>query len=299
MKKLERRIHDASFQIRTNDDGTVGVHGYAAVFDVPSHGEVIKRSAFNRSLAQKDDIRLLTNHDGVAMARTKSGTMTVTVDDVGLAFDVPSLDPANPDVQRLMSAIGRGDVDQCSFAGYFTDTAPVDGVREVREVQLVDVSIVTFPWYDDTTVSLTGDRDLDRALVSVRSVGDTPVGLTDEQRMHACRALRAAPPGKMAYGDQLNLLWDAIETDLRAEYGTDAWCYVADWGSDWVVYRVYDPMIGDYGPFMQRKWTQTVDGSFKLGDSFQVDRVTEYRPVVTVETKCYTVAEARALLCVP
>jgi HK97 family phage prohead protease len=170
VKQLERRIIDAKYEVRTNDDGTVGVRGYAAVFDSPSHGEVIKRSAFNRSIAQKDDIRLLTNHEGVPMARTKSGTLTVGVDESGLWFDAPSLDPANPDVQRLVSAIGRGDMDQCSFAGYFTDAPVLDGLREVREVQLVDVSNVTFPWYDQTSSELTGNRAVDAELVQIRAM---------------------------------------------------------------------------------------------------------------------------------
>jgi HK97 family phage prohead protease len=259
---------------------------------------VIKRSAFNRSIAQKDDIRLLTNHEGVPMARTKSGTLTVGVDESGLWFDAPSLDPANPDVQRLVSAIGRGDMDQCSFAGYFTDAPVLDGLREVREVQLVDVSNVTFPWYDDTSVGLTGDRAVDRLLVSARSVDGAPLVLTEEQRANALRSLRAAPPGKTSYGDLHMALWDAIEAMLQAETGTsEAWCYVDDWGTDWAVYRVFSYDTYDYGPYMQITWKQNADGTFKLGAPFPVDKITEYRPVtVADEAKSYTVAEARALL---
>lgn len=170
MKKLERRIVERPIQIRQNADGTIGASGYAAVFDSVAHGEVIRSSAYNRTLAQRDDVRLLVNHDGVPLARTKSGTLALEVDDVGLRWDAPSLDPANPDVQRLTSAMSRGDIDQCSFAGYFTDVQRNNGVDEVREVQLMDVSVVTYPWYEDTTASLTGNRNVDRELVQIRAM---------------------------------------------------------------------------------------------------------------------------------
>lgn len=170
-KQLERRIAGEPFEIRTNADGTLGVRGYAAVFDYPAHGEVIRSAAFNRTVAQRDDIRLLVNHDGVPLARTKSGTLDVGIDDRGFWFDAPSLSPSNPDVQRLISAMERGDIDQCSFAGYFTDTRmSEDGLREVLEVKATDVSIVTYPWYDATEAGLTGDRDVDRALLSMRAL---------------------------------------------------------------------------------------------------------------------------------
>lgn len=175
--QIERRIVERPLEVRTNQDGTFGVSGYAAVFDSESYGEVVRSSAFNRSVAQRDDVKLLTNHDGVAMARTKSGTMTLQSDSTGLRFDVPSLDPANPDVQRLVSALGRRDIDQCSFAGYFVDAPTVDGVREVREVQLVDVSIVTTPWYEETSVGLTGNRNVDRELVQIRAMPAEELGL--------------------------------------------------------------------------------------------------------------------------
>ena len=170
MKQLERRIIERPVEVRTNLDGSFGVSGYAAVFDAPAHGEVIRSSAYTRTLAQRDDVKLKVNHEGIALARTKSGTLTLSIDEVGLRFDAPSLDQTNPDVQRLVSAMSRGDIDQCSFAGYFTDAPVADGVREVREVQLTDVSIVTDPWYEDTAAVLTGNRNVDRELIQIRSM---------------------------------------------------------------------------------------------------------------------------------
>lgn len=170
MKQLERRVFEHPIQVRSNDDGSVGVRGYAAVFNEPAHGEVIMPGAFNRTLAQRDNIRLLVNHEGVPLASTKSGTLSVGVDDHGLWFDAPNLDRANPTVQELVSAMERGDIDQCSFAGYFLDVRRNNGLEEVYEVKSTDVSIVTYPWYEATSATLTGDRSVDSAVMCLRSL---------------------------------------------------------------------------------------------------------------------------------
>ena len=184
-KPLERRIFDACPEVRNNPDGTVGVRGYFAVWDSVAHGEVIRRGAFDRTIAQRDDIRLLVNHDGTPLARTKSGTLVLGADEHGAWFDAPSLDVENnPTARELVSALSRGDIDQCSFAGYFSDRKGEGGVREVFEVKGLDVSVVTYPWYEETSASLTGSRDLDRALVSLRALTPeeraTVVGLVDD-----------------------------------------------------------------------------------------------------------------------
>lgn len=200
-KKLQRRIVDADIKVRRADDGaSVGVRGYAAVFDSVAHGEVIRSSAFNRTLAQKDNIRLLVNHEGVPLASTRAGTLSVGVDDRGEWFDAPELDMSNPDVQRLVSALDRGDIYQCSFAGYFTDTAPVDGVEEVREVKQTDVSIVTYPWYEETDAALTGGRDAERTLVALRA-------LSPEQRDEVLREL----------GDVVEEVTETTEIEIEIE----------------------------------------------------------------------------------
>lgn len=187
-KQMERRAFAADFEVRRQSNGMVGLRGYAAKFDTPAHGEVVRSSAFNRTLAQRDNVRLLVNHDGVPLASTRAGTMTLAVDSVGLLMDAPDLDPENPTVRELMSAIDRGDIDQMSFAFTPGDAPMVDGVRELREVRLYDVSVVTFPWYEDTSVWATGDRSFDAALVSLRS-RET---LTEEQRDMILDALNPA-----------------------------------------------------------------------------------------------------------
>lgn len=305
-KQLERRTFDASPEIRSNPDGTVGVRGYFAVWDSVAHGEVIRRGAFDRTIAQRDDIRLLVNHDGTPLARTKSGTLVLGADDHGAWFDAPSLDVENnPTARELVSALSRGDIDQCSFAGYFSKRKN-DGLDEVFEVKGLDVSIVTYPWYEETSAGLTGSRDLDRALVALRS-------LTPEQRAeviagvdlqvdvaaaarcvsNARIASRTAPAGQMSWSDRAELVTSALDSM------TGEWCFIEDIGDDWVVYVIYP----NWDQYLLASWSIDASGVIAIGESTRVAET--YVPVADSgaaataapsEGRCLSIAEARSLL---
>ena len=158
---LERRTADARWEVREEPDGTTGLRGYAAVFDAPAHGEVVRRSAFNRTLAEGAVVELLFDHEGIPMASTRGGTMSLSVDESGLVVDVPALDMESPYVKSIVSAMRRGDLQKMSFA-FFTredNYDPETMTRELTDVELVDVSVVTRPWYDATTVALKSEAD--------------------------------------------------------------------------------------------------------------------------------------------
>jgi HK97 family phage prohead protease len=101
------------------------------------------------------DVRLLIDHEGLPLARTKSGTLMLEEDDLGLRIEAP-LDEGNPDAARLLSALRRGDVSQMSFAFRTVKDAWTENrnVRELKEVQLFDVSVVTYPAYEETVAEL-------------------------------------------------------------------------------------------------------------------------------------------------
>jgi HK97 family phage prohead protease len=147
-----------NLEVRATDDGKTLV-GYAAMWDTPSHPmpftEFVKRGAFTKTLNDGADVRLLIDHEGVPLARTKSGTLKLSEDERGLLVEA-QLDPLNPDAARVMSAMKRGDLSQMSFAfRTIKDAWSKDRkTRELREVQLFDVSIVTFPAYEQTVAEL-------------------------------------------------------------------------------------------------------------------------------------------------
>lgn len=148
----------SNLEVRTKGDSNTLV-GYASIFDSPSEPmpfvEYVKRGAFSKTLNDGADVRLLIDHEGVPLARSKSGTLQLQEDERGLRVEA-ELDPTNPDAARIMSAMRRGDLNQMSFAfrtikDHWSDDRMT---RELREVQLFDVSIVTFPAYEDTVAEL-------------------------------------------------------------------------------------------------------------------------------------------------
>ena len=159
-----RRIAFSNMEVRAMGDGTKLV-GYAAVFDSPSEPlpwtEYVKRGAFTKTINDGADVRLLIDHEGVPLARSTSGTLTLTEDDRGLLVE-SELDPTNPDAARLISALRRGDISQMSFAfRTIKDSWNNDrSVRELREVQLFDVSVVTFPAYESTVAELRAKQEV-------------------------------------------------------------------------------------------------------------------------------------------
>jgi len=167
---LEVRLW-SGVELRAAADGNgVRVVGYASTYDTPypiyggpeagGFNESIKAGAFDKSVREKDDVRFLVNHEGVPLARTKSGTMTLEADDMGLLVDA-TLDPTSPIVASLRSAMDRGDMDQMSFAFQVTKQvwSPDYAERHITEVRLFDVSVVTYPANDQTMAIIGADAD--------------------------------------------------------------------------------------------------------------------------------------------
>lgn len=147
-------------EIRAEGD-TIKVSGYAAVFnqEVDIGGyfrEVIAPGAFTDAIG-RDDVVFLINHEGLPMARTRSGTLTLTQDDHGLRMET-ELDPNDPDVKSIVPKMKRGDLDKMSFAfapeKQEWDETGETPVRTILAAALADVSIVTNPAYDGTDIGL-------------------------------------------------------------------------------------------------------------------------------------------------
>lgn len=159
-----RSVAYSNLELRANSDGST-LTGYAAVFDSPSEPlpwtEFVKRGAFTKTLKDGADVRLLIDHEGIPLARTKSGTLSLIEDERGL-FVEAELDPSNPDAARVISAMRRGDMNQMSFAfRTIKDAWAKDrSTRDLKEVQLYDVSIVTFPAYEETVAELRSRKEI-------------------------------------------------------------------------------------------------------------------------------------------
>jgi len=167
MDNKEIRVFDS--EMRMEGEESRKVVGYAAIFNSDSEEmwgfrERIAPGAFDDAIGASD-VRALFNHDAnMLLARTGSGTLTLSVDERGLRyeFDAPNTTAGND----LLEMLKRGDVSQSSFAFTVKDEKwdevkaemPIRTITKVK--RLYDVSPVTYPAYPDTTVA---KRSLDAA----------------------------------------------------------------------------------------------------------------------------------------
>ena len=179
---MERRNFKQPARIETRDDGAECLTGYAAVFyrdDNPNtefelwegYVERILPGAFDRAL-KEDDVRGLFNHDSNhVLGRTKSGTLKLSVDNVGLRYEIDLPDTQSGNDTKTL--INRGDVDGSSFA-FIADGVErrrEDGIeiREITSVQLFDVGPVTYPAYAATTADTrTAKQEFDERQEQLR-----------------------------------------------------------------------------------------------------------------------------------
>lgn len=179
---------DGGSKIRT-------IVGHAAVFNTWTTlyessryvwRERVNPGAFARAIAEKQDVRSLWNHDArIILGRTVSGTCRLSEDATGLFQET---DPPDTQLVRdlVIAPMDRGDVTQMSFAFMprvgDTKVVSTNGVtvierggeritlreedgrdveeRELVDVDLCDVSPVTYPQYVETDCSLraAGER---------------------------------------------------------------------------------------------------------------------------------------------
>ena len=169
MAQAERITMIAEVRAVATDDGSLKIGGYAATFNSEASGlnfrEVIAPGAFTRALASEDPVFLLVNHDmeGIPLASTQSGTLQLRQDATGLYMEA-TLDPANPKAQELSSALRRGDMDKMSFAFTVSPEGQTRdaGLRTINDIErLYEVSVVTLPAYDSTSVGLRTQQEAD------------------------------------------------------------------------------------------------------------------------------------------
>jgi HK97 family phage prohead protease len=153
MTQLERR--GIALEIRAKGRR---LEGYAATFNNPASiggqfTETIAPGAFAASLRSNPDILALVDHDtGRVLARTRSGTLRLSEDSKGLAFDLDV-----PDTQTgrdILALAERSDLGGMSFGFTMTSEDWQGSTRELRSVALHEISIVqAWPAYDGTVIN--------------------------------------------------------------------------------------------------------------------------------------------------
>ena len=210
--EVETRSYHQEFEVRQAANGTWQFRGYAAVFNSDSEPlpftERILPGAFDRTLRSRNNIKMYLNHDStLVLGSTRAKTVRLSTDSKGLLTDADLPDTSY--ARDLVVMMERGDVDSMSF-GFSVprngDRWSEDGtVRELREVRLHEVSVVTgFPAYRATSATL---RSLDALAEATGHDADA-----------LAEALTMLENGKTLSDDHAMILADAVGK-LRATQG--------------------------------------------------------------------------------
>lgn len=158
-------------------DNTITGHPivYESLTDMGTHYEIIKRGALDTT--DLSDIALFMNHqfNEFPLARYRQGdensTLKPFLEDDGLHFE-STLDNQNPRAAEALSCIKRGDVVKMSF-GFFLDEQNPACVHWIENIgdkptmvitrieKVFDISIVTWPAYESTSVQLKRDKEME------------------------------------------------------------------------------------------------------------------------------------------
>lgn len=162
MSKENRQMYfSSSFTTRSENDNEKYIEGYFAVFNQQTElyrnaFEEIAQGAFDNSL-KNNDIRCLFNHDTAkVLGRTGNNTLELRVDSHGLWGRV-QVNPNDKEANDIYARVQRGDISGCSF-GFnpineeteFRDDGAIKW--RVLEADTLEVSIVTFPAYPQTSI---------------------------------------------------------------------------------------------------------------------------------------------------
>jgi len=155
------RARMENFETREAEDGLLHISGYFAVYGpvyeiAPGMSESIAPGAFAGSI--DGDVRALVNHDTtLVLGRTTAGTLELRDEEAGLWGDI-LINPNDQDALSCYERVKRRDVDQCSIG--FEIISEETDFREdgsvhwtIREAKLWEVSVCTFPAYEDTSIS--------------------------------------------------------------------------------------------------------------------------------------------------
>ena len=160
LKNQVRSIGKLQTRADNNETDEMKIEGYFVVFNsetklFENYYEEISDKAFKD--IDLTDIRALADHDTAkVLGRTKSKTLTLKVDEKGLFGEI-TINPEDSEAVNLYQRVKRGDIDQCSFGfSILNETMEQreDGTTKwtITEIELFEVSVVTFPAYSDTSV---------------------------------------------------------------------------------------------------------------------------------------------------
>ena len=186
MNNVELRAFD--FEVRAERDEEHGTYltGTPIVYNAWSNLGWYDEQIADGALKDTDlkDVRFLVNHntDMIPLARSRNNNANSTmqmevVDGVGMNIRVNLDTENNAEAKALYSAVERGDISGMSFmftinGDLWEDIDSDHPKRTITDIKKVmEVSAVTFPAYEQTSISARGLEDaLENAKSSLESV---------------------------------------------------------------------------------------------------------------------------------
>jgi HK97 family phage prohead protease len=184
---MEKEIRAFTFEVRANNNEEHGnfLEGRPIVYDSRTdlgwYDEIIDKGALDNT--DLKDVRFLVNHntDMIPLARSRNNTvnstMQMTVDEQGMLIRVDLDTENNAEAKSLYSAVERGDIDGMSFMFVADEDRweDIDTDHPTRHIvslrKVFEVSAVTFPAYEDTSIQARGlSSALDSAKPSLENV---------------------------------------------------------------------------------------------------------------------------------
>ena len=197
-----REIRAFDFDVRAdvNDEHGHFLSGRPIVYDEKTdlgwYDETIARGALDETDLR--DVRFLVNHntDMIPLARSRNNnansTMQMSVDANGMVIRVDLDTENNAEAKSLYSAVERGDITGMSFM-FTVDEDSWDDLesdhpsRTIRSIgRVLEVSAVTFPAYESTSISARGLSD---ALESAKTSLESAKAASRERRKQKIRIL--------------------------------------------------------------------------------------------------------------
>ena len=191
-KELEQRSYCFEVRAEETERGKV-ITGRPIVYnsrtDIGFFDEIIESGALDN--ADLTDVRFLVNHDlsRIPLARSRrnngNSTMLLTVDADGMGIRVDLDTENNTEARALYSAVERGDISGMSFMFGVRDEEwdnlesehPTRRIKSISTV--VEVSAVTFPAYNSTTINARSKETLDNARSALESARQQTAATVD------------------------------------------------------------------------------------------------------------------------
>ena len=182
-KPIEQRFYISEVRAEAREDGKAHLSGTPIVYDSRTDiggwfEEVIERGALDG--ADLKDVPLLVNHDRgmipVARSRRNNGnsTMRLTPTDAGLNFEADIDTENNGTSRELYSAVSRGDERWENLESDY----PTRHI--LRFGKIAEISAVTFPAYEATSISARSREALENARSAVETARQQEAEASEE-----------------------------------------------------------------------------------------------------------------------